>query len=241
MTFPVYAIDCATDPGAVTPGDVASDNIPSDCGTAAGVQFTVTENGQPLVASGTAAAGGRFAFVATQAAGVYTTDASGKFELTAQIGSTVVITEDASTDPLDYAPRQNPITLVVTATEDGTVFVNLPQTEPSPSASPSESPSAAPSASPSAAPSASPPVAPSANPSTQPAASPSAAPSPQASASAIPAQLPNTGSGGSNDPGFGFRLGQWLVALLTIAGFGSAGYGLRRRQEMRRTFRRPHR
>ena len=105
ITFRISKYSCPTDPGRVSP---AVGNIPEECDPVGGVTFTVALEDGTVV-------------------GTCTTDATGLCQLQAPNEATVVVTEDVSTVPAGYRPRENPITTRVVTEFAGALFINLPQ------------------------------------------------------------------------------------------------------------------
>ncbi len=102
--FEVAKYTCETDPGTISP---TVGEIPEDCAETAGVAFTIEVAGGETLSC--------------------TTDETGLCNARVPSGATVTVTEDATTAPAGYAPRQNPIVVEEALTEfAGAVFVNLP-------------------------------------------------------------------------------------------------------------------
>jgi uncharacterized surface anchored protein len=110
--FPVYKLDCQTDPGDVSAADLFADPAyaPDGCVRVAGVAFEVTIDGEPLPAQ-------------------FVTSADGSFQLSVQVFASVSVTEDLSTATPGYLPREATLTIDNVPAEgvDGLVFVNLAQ------------------------------------------------------------------------------------------------------------------
>jgi hypothetical protein len=104
ITFRIAKFTCADDPGNVS---LAAGNIPDDCDPTAGVAFEVTgEDGSVI--------------------GSCTTDATGLCSLSVPNEATVTVTEDETTGPMGFAPRENPITTQAVTEFAGALFINLP-------------------------------------------------------------------------------------------------------------------
>lgn len=109
IDFRINKINCPSDPGQVSP--FAGNFPPAGCTAASGVTFTVeTEDGTEVASC--------------------TTDVDGMCIVSAPNEATVVVTEDVSTAPEGYAPRENPITTQAVTEFAGAVFVNILQTPP---------------------------------------------------------------------------------------------------------------
>jgi hypothetical protein len=115
IDFRIFNYTCPLDPGNVS---VNAGNIPADCTPTSGVSFSVT------AADGTAI-------------GTCTTDANGVCILQVPNESTVTVTEDESTGPAGYVPRENPITTQAVTEFAGALFINIPAAAPQPTAVPS--------------------------------------------------------------------------------------------------------
>jgi hypothetical protein len=106
ITFRISKYTCSQDPGNVS---TAAGNIPDYCTSTAGVAFTVTgEDGSVI--------------------GSCTTDDTGLCSLSVPNEATVTVTEDETTGPAGYAPRENPITTQAVTEFAGALFINLPVT-----------------------------------------------------------------------------------------------------------------
>lgn len=106
IPFRIYAFACESDPGNVS---VPAGNIPETCDPVEGVTYNVA------TADGTTI-------------GSCTTDASGMCSLQAPNEEDVTVTDDASTRPTGYAPRENPISTTAVTEFAGTEFYYLPET-----------------------------------------------------------------------------------------------------------------
>jgi hypothetical protein len=104
IDFRVAKYTCQSDPGNISP---AADNAPEDCDLTTGVSFTIEAEGldAPLTC---------------------TTDGTGICIVQVPNEANVTVTEDTSTAPDGYAPRQNPIETQAVTEFAGAVFVNLP-------------------------------------------------------------------------------------------------------------------
>ncbi len=104
IDFRVAKYTCETDPGNISP---TADNAPADCDLTAGVSFTIEAEGLdgPLTC---------------------TTDDTGICIVQVPNEAAVTVTEDTSTAPDGYAPRENPIETQAVTEFAGAVFVNLP-------------------------------------------------------------------------------------------------------------------
>lgn len=105
----IAKFNCQTDPGRIS---LAKGNIPADCAPAANVTFTVT-----LTADGSNL-------------GSCTTAANGICKVSVPNEANVTVTEDTSTGPAGFAPRDNPIQTQAVTEFASAVFVNLPTTMP---------------------------------------------------------------------------------------------------------------
>lgn len=104
ITFRIAKFTCSQDPGRVS---LAAGNIPDYCTPESGVAFEVTgEDGSVI--------------------GSCTTDATGLCSLSVPNEATVTVTEDETTGPVGYAPRENPITTQAVTEFAGALFINLP-------------------------------------------------------------------------------------------------------------------
>ena len=106
ITFRVAKYTCEEDPGQISP---VADNAPDDCELTEGVTFTIAvegAEGDPLTC---------------------TTDATGQCSVQVPSEAMVTVTEDTSTAPDGYAPRENPIETQAVTEFAGAVFVNLPE------------------------------------------------------------------------------------------------------------------
>ncbi len=114
ITFRIAKFTCSQDPGNVS---LAAGNIPDYCDPTAGVAFTVTaEDGTTI--------------------GSCTTDATGLCSLNVPNEATVTVTEDETTGPAGYVPRENPITTQAVTEFAGALFINIPAATPQPTAAP---------------------------------------------------------------------------------------------------------
>jgi hypothetical protein len=108
IDFTIGKFTCPTDPGNVS---LAAGNIPDECDPTAGVSFTLAlDDGTEI--------------------GSCTTDASGICKIQAPNEAMVTATEDISTAPAGYAPRENPISTQAVTEFAGALFINLPVTQP---------------------------------------------------------------------------------------------------------------
>jgi hypothetical protein len=108
IDFTIGKFTCPTDPGNVS---LAAGNIPDECDPSAGVAFTVAMTDGTEIGS-------------------CTTDSSGICKVQVPNEATVTATEDVSTAPAGYAPRENPITTQAVTEFAGALFINLPTTQP---------------------------------------------------------------------------------------------------------------
>lgn len=104
IDFRVAKYTCETDPGSISP---IADNAPADCELTAGVTFTIEAEG-------------------LDSALTCTTDDTGMCTVQVPNEAAVTVTEDTSTAPDGYAPRENPIETQAVTEFAGAVFVNLP-------------------------------------------------------------------------------------------------------------------
>jgi len=104
ITFRIGKFTCSQDPGRVS---LAAGNIPDDCTPTSGVTFTVTAQDGSTIGS-------------------CTTDGTGICSLPVPNEATVTVTEDETTGPVGYAPRENPITTQAVTEFAGALFINLP-------------------------------------------------------------------------------------------------------------------
>ncbi|HEV2128669.1 MAG TPA: hypothetical protein VGR22_08635 [Thermomicrobiales bacterium] len=104
IAFRVTKYTCETDPGQISP---IADNAPEDCELTEGVSFSIQVVGTDTV---------------LQCA----TDATGQCSVQVESESEVIVTEDISTVPAGYSPRDNPIETTAVTEFAGAVFVNLP-------------------------------------------------------------------------------------------------------------------
>ncbi len=105
----IAKFNCQTDPGQIS---LAKGNIPADCASGANVTFNVT-----LTSDGSSL-------------GSCTTNANGICKVSVPNEANVTVTEDTSTGPTGYAPRDNPIQTQAVTEFASAVFVNLPTTLP---------------------------------------------------------------------------------------------------------------
>jgi hypothetical protein len=108
IDFTIGKFSCPTDPGNVS---LAAGNIPDTCDPSSGVSFTVTMTDGTVIGS-------------------CTTDASGICKVQVPNEATVTATEDVSTAPAGFTPRENPITTQAVTEFAGALFINLPTTQP---------------------------------------------------------------------------------------------------------------
>jgi hypothetical protein len=108
IDFTIGKFTCPTDPGSVS---LAAGNIPDECDPTAGVSFNVAmDDGTEI--------------------GSCTTDASGICKVQVPNEAMVTATEDTSTAPAGFAPRENPISTQAVTEFAGALFINLPVTQP---------------------------------------------------------------------------------------------------------------
>ncbi len=105
VTFRVKKYTCESDPGQISP--IAADNAPEDCELTEGVSFSIQVVGTDTVLQ-------------------CTTDASGQCSVPIESASEVIVTEDTSTVPAGYSPRENLIETTAVIAFAGAAFVNLP-------------------------------------------------------------------------------------------------------------------
>jgi len=105
ITFRIAKFTCSREPGNVS---LAAGNIPDYCDPTSGVAFTVTaEDGTTI--------------------GTCTTDDTGLCSLSVPNEATVTVTEDETTGPAGYVPRENPITTQAVTEFAGALFINVPE------------------------------------------------------------------------------------------------------------------
>jgi hypothetical protein len=104
IEFRISKYNCPTDPGNVSP---AAGNIPDECDPVGGVAFTVAGTDGAEIAS-------------------CTTDDTGLCIVDVPNEADVVVTEDVSTAPSGYTPRENPISTTAVTEFAGALFINLP-------------------------------------------------------------------------------------------------------------------
>jgi hypothetical protein len=108
IDFTIGKFTCPTDPGTVS---LAAGNIPDECDPTAGVSFTVAlDDGTEI--------------------GSCTTDDSGICKVQVPNEAMVTATEDTTTAPAGFAPRENPISTQAVTEFAGALFINLPVTQP---------------------------------------------------------------------------------------------------------------
>lgn len=120
ITFRISKYTCPEDPGNVS---VAAGNIPASCAPTAGVGFSVAAQDGTQI-------------------GTCTTDGTGVCSLQVPNEATVTVTEDTTTAPAGYAPRENPITTQAVTEFAGALFINLPVSAPPPTVVPTAAPTA---------------------------------------------------------------------------------------------------
>ena len=105
ISLAIAKFTCPTDPGRVS---LPAGNIPAECDPVAGVVFTAA------AADGTDL-------------GSCTTNADGLCRLDVPSGADVVVTEDVSTGPAGYRPRENPVRTRAVTEFANALFINLPE------------------------------------------------------------------------------------------------------------------
>jgi hypothetical protein len=108
LDFRIAAFTCPSDPGDVS---LAAGNIPETCAPTVGAAFTVA-----------GADGAQLASCAADADGICVVQLPNE--------AAVTVTEDVTTLPTGYAPRENPIATEVRTEFAGALFINLPIAPP---------------------------------------------------------------------------------------------------------------